>query len=90
MNGKRSNDIFVRKISMFGGPSASPELFDMIPLIEKQSGIWSERTKERIKETNESADHLADALVELFAELRKNGLSLAKKPAEKASGWRPI
>jgi hypothetical protein len=85
-----ANDKFVRKLSLYGGPIHGMDLFDMIPSMEKQSGIWSPRTYERIKEVNDLADQLAAVLVELFGELRKKGLSLAKRPPPPSFGWRPL
>lgn len=78
---KESNLALVEKTAFYGGPIAGGELFDMIPTMEKQSGIRSERTEARIAETNKAADQLAEDLATLFSLLRKEGLSLAKKPA---------
>lgn len=81
---RERNATLVEKISFYGGPALPRDFFNMIPIREKESGLWSEQTKERIKETNDAADMLAEALTELFGALRKRGMSLALKPKENA------
>ena len=85
MNVKMANDVFIDKISHYGGPVSGLEFFDMIPRAEKASGNLSQRTKLRISETNEAASELANALAALFSVIRKNGISLVRKSLAEVS-----
>lgn len=87
---KNSNISLVEKTALYGGPIHGSDLFDMIPTLEKNSGINSQRTEDRISETNDAADRLAEDLASFFSILRKKGLSLAKKPIDRTAAWRPL
>lgn len=65
-----------RKIGQWGGPINGADLFSMIPTREKDLDDWSESTRERVRETNSSADQLALDIRELLRLFRKKGVEL--------------
>lgn len=73
---RETSNALANHLAFAAGPIGSTDLFNMLPDVERASGITSAATNEKIARANQLADELAELLAQLFRLLRQRGVHL--------------